>query len=191
MSIPKQRQPNELDKANKFNEFYNLFDVRFFYKVLSPVFLRACVLTSIVMKSLEKIMIGNLHTDVQQFLDPYQFAYKEKRNTDGAISTIMYLILKHLECSVAYARLTFIDFSFTFITIQVHFLWEKLKQMKLNPFTLRWYHSFLTNRMQVRINSTLSDADHQHVGDTGLCKFPISSSRCIQTTASASTPTTT
>lgn len=108
MSIPKQRQPNELDKANKFNEFYNLFDVRFFYKVLSPVFLRACVLTSIVMKSLEKIMIGNLHTDVQQFLDPYQFAYKEKRGTDDPISTIVHLILKHLESPVAYARLKLI-----------------------------------------------------------------------------------
>lgn len=31
--------------------------------------------------------------------------------------------------------------------------------MKANQFTIRWYHSFLTNRMQqVGVNSTLSDA---------------------------------
>lgn len=68
---------------------------------------RQITYTSIV-KSLEQIMAGNLCTDIQQSLDPYQFAYKEKRGTDDPISTIVHLILKHLESPVAYARLKLI-----------------------------------------------------------------------------------
>jgi hypothetical protein len=96
------------------------------------------------MKSLEKIMVGNLRTDVQKSLDPYQFGYKKKRGLDDAIGTIVHLILKHSESPSAYLRLTFIDFSSALNTIQVHVLLEKLS----SPFIIRWYHSFLTNRMQ-------------------------------------------
>ena len=53
---------------------------------------RPVALTSVVMKSLECIMVGNLRSEVQHLLDPYQFAYNNGKDTDDAlIATVHYL----------------------------------------------------------------------------------------------------
>ncbi len=52
----------------------------------------------------------------------------------------------------------FIDFSSAFNLIQPHILLRKLPQAKVNPFLIKWYHSFQYDRpQQVRFNSALSD----------------------------------
>jgi hypothetical protein len=72
----------------------------------------------------------------------------------------MHLTLKHLETPGAYARLLLIDFSSAFNTIQPHILLRKLALLNVNPFLIRWYHSFLTKRpQQVKFNSSLSNTE--------------------------------
>ena len=90
-------------------------------------------------------MACKLRLDVQDYLDPFQYAYRQGRGTDDAVNTVVHLILKHLDKPKAYARLLFIDFSLAFNLIQPHTLLTKLKQMNVNPYIIKWYHSFLTD----------------------------------------------
>lgn len=119
---------------------------------------RPVALTSIVMKSLERIMVSKLRSEVQHLLDPYQFAYNNGRGTDDALITTVHSILKHLENPSGYVRLLFMDFSSAFNCILPQIMLSRLQQMEVNPFIVKWYGSFLTERkQQVRVNSTLSD----------------------------------
>ena len=118
---------------------------------------RPVELTSIVMKCLECLVACKLRLDVQDYLDPFQYAYRQGRETYDAVNTVVHLILKHLDKPKAYARLLFIDFSLAFNLIQPHTLLNKLKQMNVNPYIIKWYHSFLTDIVQlVKVSQTLS-----------------------------------
>lgn len=126
---------------------------------------RPVALTSVIMKSFERVMLSKLRPQVQNLLDPYQFAYKDRRSTGDALCTTSHLILKHLENSKAYARLLFMDFSSAFNTIIPTFLLDTLKRMEVNPAMIKWYEAFLTRRtQQVRLNSTLSDSLTINIG---------------------------
>lgn len=75
-----------------------------------------------------------------------------------AISTLIHFVLKHLENPAAYARLLFIDFSSAFNSIQSHILLKKLVELDVKLFLIKWYHSFLSTRLQqVKFNSVLSN----------------------------------
>ena len=50
-------------------------------------------LTSIAMRCLERLVIRQLYDDVKDALDPFQFAYKDKRGTDDAVNTLAHLVL--------------------------------------------------------------------------------------------------
>ena len=103
-------------------------------------------------------MIEVLHTEVEPMLDKHQFAYTQNWSTTDAISTAMYLTLKHLESPNAYARRLFVDFSSAFNLIQPDIILRELVELKVNLFLIMWYHSFLSNRpQQVKLNSALSD----------------------------------
>ena len=102
-------------------------------------------------------MACKLRLDIQDYLDPFQYAYRHGRGTYDAVKTVVHLILKHLDKPNANARLLFIDFSLAFNLIQIHTLLSKLKQMNVNPYIIKWLHSFLTDIVQlVKINQTLS-----------------------------------
>lgn len=61
-------------------------------------------------------------------------------------------------CCNLRAWLLFIDLRSAFNSIQPHILFSKLVQLKVNPFLIRWYHFFLSDRpQQVKVNSGLSD----------------------------------
>lgn len=59
----------------------------------------------LVRKVIERLMLESLWTDVEPQVNSYQFVYTKHGNTSDAIVTLMHLILKHLECLAAYARL--------------------------------------------------------------------------------------
>ena len=88
---------------------------------------------------------------------------------------VVHLILKHLDKPKAYARLLFIDFSSAFNLIQPHTLLTKLKQMNVNPYIIKWYHSFLIHRVQlVKVNQTLSQTVVTNTGaPQGYVSLPI------------------
>lgn len=88
---------------------------------LNPV-----VLTSLVVKSLEKLLKAELLAKVEPLLDPFQFAYRAKRRVQDAAITLLSLFYKHLEVGGNHTRLLFLDFSSAFDTIQPHLPAEKL-----------------------------------------------------------------
>lgn len=93
---------------------------------------RPVALTSLVMKSFERLMKDALLPHLQPMLDPLQFAYRASRGVEDATATLLNLVFKHLEGSKTFARLLFVDFSSAFNTIQPHILIDKL----VNQFSL-------------------------------------------------------
>lgn len=58
-----------------------------------------------------------------------QFAYWANRSVDNAVNTELHCILQHLDSPGRYARILFVDFSSTFITIFLDMLCSKLAQL--------------------------------------------------------------
>lgn len=71
-------------------------------------------LTSLVMKSFERIVKDELMNTVQANLDPPQFVYQVGRGVDDAIITLLNMIVLHLEGTNSFVRLLFIVFSICF-----------------------------------------------------------------------------
>lgn len=118
---------------------------------------RPVALTSLVMKSFEKLVLNQLQADVSGFTDPLQFAYRRHRGVDDAVLTLLHGTITHLEKPKSLVRLVFVDFSSAFNTLQPHLMGRKLLQMDIDPHLILWVLSFLTNRPQrVRVNGHLS-----------------------------------
>ena len=90
-------------------------------KVLND--LRPVALTSLVMKSFERLVKRELITMLEEALDPMQFTYRAGMGVENASITLY----KHLEGPGTHARLLFMDFSSAFNTIQSHILAWKLR----------------------------------------------------------------
>lgn len=108
---------------------------------------RPIALTSVIMKSLERILLQHLVSTTKDKLDPCQFAYKQGCGTEDAVVTLVHIISKHLNNPNTYVRALFLDFSSAFNTIQSDILVSKMVQLELNPYLIHWYVSFLTNRV--------------------------------------------
>ncbi len=132
---------------------------------------RPIALTSLVMKSFEKLIKRELTSRTNCLLDPLQFAYRLNRGVQDATVTVLNLILNHLEGNRNHARLLFVNFSSAFNTIQPHLLAEKLvHQFKLEANLVGWILDFLTNRSQrVRVNGHLSDLTLTSTGSPQGC----------------------
>lgn len=87
---------------------------------------RPMALTSLVMKSFERIVKDELMNTAQANSDPLQFAYRAGRGVDDAIITLLNMIVSHLEGAKSFVRLLFIDFTSAFNCIQPHILAERL-----------------------------------------------------------------
>ena len=110
--------------------------------------LRPIALTSVLMKSLERIVLSLFLPVVQSQLDPFQFAYKSKRGVEDAIVLFTHNIYEHLDKPKTYVRTLFIDFSSAFNTIQPHLLIPKLRNLGVCDNISAWILEFLTFRPQ-------------------------------------------
>lgn len=81
---------------------------------------RPVALTSLVMKTFERLVKQILTDKVQGLLDPMQFAYRVNRRVDDATTTLFNYLYKYLEGTKTNVRLSFVDFSAAFDTIQPH-----------------------------------------------------------------------
>ena len=89
---------------------------------------RPVALTSIIMKSFERLVLQFLKSILPQSLDRFQFAYRP--NSDDAVSLALHHVLQHLDKRTkTYARLLFIDFSSAFNTILPSKLHTKLQSI--------------------------------------------------------------
>ncbi|KAL0173659.1 hypothetical protein M9458_029627, partial [Cirrhinus mrigala] len=87
---------------------------------------RPVALTSVIMKSLEKLVLAYLKDITGPLLDPLQFAYRPNRSVDDAVNMGLHFILQHLDRPGTYVRILFVDFSSAFNTIIPTLLQTKL-----------------------------------------------------------------
>ena len=127
-------------------------------------------LTSIAFKCVEKIIMRQLRAETAGQQDPLQFAYKQNRNTEDAVLTLLHHLYEHLDRQKSYARILFMDFSSAFNTIQPHLMVKKLLAMSVNPALIKWLFSFLTGRTQrVRVGKAISSARTTNTGAPQGC----------------------
>ncbi len=67
-------------------------------------------LTSVFVKSFEKLVLAYLKDITGPLLDPLQFAYRENRSMDDAVNMGLHFILQHTDKSGTYVRILFVDF---------------------------------------------------------------------------------
>ncbi len=78
---------------------------------------RPVALTSVVMKSFEKLVLAYLKDITGPLLDPLQFAYRANRSVDDAVNMGLHFILQHLDRPGTYVRtsvILFVDLSSAF-----------------------------------------------------------------------------
>ncbi|KAK3528439.1 hypothetical protein QTP86_034541, partial [Hemibagrus guttatus] len=110
---------------------------------------RPVALTSVVMKSFERLVLAYLKNITGPLLDPLQFAYRANRSMDDAVNMGLHFILQHLDKSGTYGKFLFEDFSSAFNTIIPKFLQNKLTQLFVPSSICQWITSFLTDRHQL------------------------------------------
>ena len=137
---------------------------------------RPIALTSLIMKTFEKIVKSYILPDIEQNLDPLQFAYRAGKGVDDAKLFILNTLYKHLETPQSHARLLFADFSSAFNVMQPHILVNKLvKDFALDSSLVLWILDFLINRPQrVFVNSHYSNWKYTNTGSLqGCCLSPL------------------
>uniref|UniRef100_A0AAQ6A6Z6 Reverse transcriptase domain-containing protein n=1 Tax=Amphiprion ocellaris TaxID=80972 RepID=A0AAQ6A6Z6_AMPOC len=131
---------------------------------------RPVALTSVVMKSFERLVLSHLKTITTPLLDSLQFAYRANRSVDDAVNLALHSILQHLDSPGTYARILFVDFSSAFNTIRPALLQDKLSQLNMPDSLCRWIIDFLTDRKQhVRLGKTVSDSVSISIGSPQGC----------------------
>ncbi|KAK3510490.1 hypothetical protein QTP70_009150 [Hemibagrus guttatus] len=107
---------------------------------------RPFALTSVVMKSFERLVLSYLKHITDPLLDPLQFAYRANRSVDNAVNMALHFILQHLDSPGSYASILFVDFSSDFNTIVPALLRDKLFQLNVPDSMCSWITDFLTDR---------------------------------------------
>ncbi|KAK3527699.1 hypothetical protein QTP86_034173 [Hemibagrus guttatus] len=145
---------------------------------------RPVALTSVVMKSFERLVLSYLKDITDPLLDPLQFAYRANRSVDDAVNMALHFILQHLDSPGSYARILFVDFSSAFNTIIPALLRDKLFQLNVPDSMCSWITDFLTDRRQfVRLGTHVSDLQHISTGSPQGCVlspllFPLYTNGC-------------
>ncbi|KAK3533173.1 hypothetical protein QTP70_012426 [Hemibagrus guttatus] len=131
---------------------------------------RPVALTSVVMKSFERLVLSYLKDITDPLLDPLQFAYRANRCVDDAVNMALHFILQHLDSPGSYARILFLDFSSAFNMIVPALLRDKLFQLNVPDSMCSWITEFLTDRRQfVRLGTDVSDLQHISTGSPQGC----------------------
>ncbi|KAL0175032.1 hypothetical protein M9458_031000, partial [Cirrhinus mrigala] len=131
---------------------------------------RPVALTSVIMKSLEKLVLAYLKDITGPLLDPLQFAYRANRSVDDAVNMGLHFILQHLDRPGTYVRILFVDFSSAFNTIIPTLLQTKLNHLSVPSSVSQWITSFLTDRQQlVRMGTLMSSSRTTNTGAPQGC----------------------
>ena len=120
---------------------------------------RPDALTSVVTKTLERLVLQFLKSIIDPMLDRFQFVYCANRSVDDAVSLGLFYVLKHLEGPNTYARILFVDYISAFNTIIPSKLFEKMHKVGVPQSMCLWILDFLLNRPQVvKIGGNLSSS---------------------------------
>ena len=113
---------------------------------------RPIALTSVVMKTLESLVFQVLKSIIDPLLDRFQYAYREDRSVDDAVSLILFYILQHLDSPNTYASILFVAFN----TIIPSKLFEKIQNVGVPQSMCLWILDFLL--MVEKIGDNLSSS---------------------------------
>ena len=134
---------------------------------------RPVALTSHLMKTLERLLLHLIRSQVQHVQDPLQFAYRAKVGVEDTVLFLLHRAHSHLDRGSGTVRILFIDFSSAFNTIQPPLQRRKLVKMGVDSGLVDWISSYLSDRPQyVRLNDITSDTDQQHRGPSGNSAGP-------------------
>ncbi|KAI3363674.1 hypothetical protein L3Q82_001299 [Scortum barcoo] len=130
--------------------------------------------SSVIMKCFERIVLKHIKDIIPAGLDQYQFAYRENRSTEDAVSIALHTALTHLQLPNTYVRMLFVDFSSAFNTVIPDKLILKLHNLGLPSSLCHWIRDFLTNRSSGGENRgqhiLYTGPEHRHT--TGLHAQP-------------------
>ncbi|KAK3531933.1 hypothetical protein QTP86_001271 [Hemibagrus guttatus] len=124
-----------------------------------------------VRESFERIVLFYLKDITDPLLDPPQFVYRANKSVDDAVNMAFHFILQHLDSPGSYARILFVDFSYTFNTIVPALLRDKLFQLNVPDSMCSWITDFLTDRRQFMRLGTHSFKLLKFADDTTLIGF--------------------
>ncbi len=132
-------------------------------------------LTSVVMKSFERLVLAYLKDTTGPLLDPLQFAYRANRSVDDAVNMGLHFILQHMDRPVTLVSILFIDIYNTIIRrINWHTsplcCQNKLTHLSVPTSICQWITSFLTDRQQlVRLGKLISSTRMTSTGAPQGC----------------------
>ncbi len=132
-------------------------------------------LTSVVMKSFERLVLAYLKDNTGPLLDPLQFAYRANRSVDDAVNMGLHFILQHLDRPVTLVSILFIDIYNTIIRrINWHTsplcCQNKLTHLSVPTSICQWITSFLTDRQQLaRLGKLISSTRMTSTGAPQGC----------------------
>ncbi|KAK3506415.1 hypothetical protein QTP70_001190 [Hemibagrus guttatus] len=124
-----------------------------------------------VRESFERIVLFYLKDITDPLLDPPQFVYRANKSVDDAVNMAFHFILQHLDSPGSYARILFVDFSYTFNTIIPALLRDKLFQLNVPDSMCSWITDFLTDRRKFMRLGTHSFKLLTFADDTTLIGF--------------------
>ncbi|CAH8658891.1 unnamed protein product [Schistosoma rodhaini] len=113
--------------------------------------LRPIAITSSFLKIMEKLPIQPLQPAIKEHCDPFQFAYKCKRNTLDAVAVLHHNIVFGLEKGKKYVRCAFLDFTSAFDSIPRHLLLDKLINIDTDSWITNWLRFYLSGREQYTV----------------------------------------
>ena len=91
---------------------------------------------------------------MEHLCDDMQFAYKQNRCVDDAITNLIHVLCVHRDKCETYSRVLFVNFSSAFSTTQPHLMMRKLFDMNVNSNLVACIHGYLTLRPQyIMLNS--------------------------------------
>ncbi len=99
---------------------------------------RPVALTSVVMKSSERLVLAYLKDSTGPLMDPLQFAYRANRSVVDVVNMGLHFILQHLDKPGTYVRILFVDFGSAFNTTIT--LKNKLTQLSIPHLCLSVDH---------------------------------------------------
>ena len=118
---------------------------------------RSFTQTCLPAKMLEKIVQKRLmlHLNRYEILDEGQFGFKTERSTQKAIFELLYDVNRSFNIGDT-TGLIFLDISKAFDSLDHKILLEKLRKIRLEENSLRWFDSYLNRVQVVRHNGMIS-----------------------------------
>ena len=99
--------------------------------------------TSVIARTFEKVVYHtHVKVVIEKNLSPIQFACRQEGNCTNALLSIQHHVYRHLDNSDCKAvRLCTMDLSEAFDSVNHSKLSAKLKQLPLNPYIVKLYHT--------------------------------------------------